>query len=200
MLITTIMHIPTTSSLFLVVLGALYLTPACAQRRKMQPVMVDGAVQESEADLGENAMIESILPSNITTTQPTAAPAAAAPPAPPPEPYTPINALLFSGSPGPKNCRGHVIMNLAVPKPGPATPQCYNTPGVVSCANFMANKDDGCEARLFAEPDCKMFVNLAVFIPEKRTMGGVYRSMEITCGVESVEPAPLNLGALQVQH
>lgn len=62
----------------------------------------------------------------------------------------------------------------------------------------MANKDDGCQARLFNEPNCQMFANLAVFLDEYRPVGGVFRSIEVTCGIESVEPPPLNLPGMQL--
>ncbi|KAH9993898.1 hypothetical protein F4779DRAFT_221436 [Xylariaceae sp. FL0662B] len=116
------------------------------------------------------------------------------------EPIVPISALLFSGSPGPKDCRGNVIMNVGLPKPGSAhaTPKCYNVPGVAQCATFAANKDDGCEARLFNEPNCLTFANLAVFTPEKITFGGLLRSIEITCGIEGVTPPPLNLPGMDL--
>ena len=40
------------------------------------------------------------------------------PPAPPPEqPIIPIKATFFSGSEGPKRCRGHVIAAVDLPKP-----------------------------------------------------------------------------------
>lgn len=47
-------------------------------------------------------------------------------------------------------------------------------------------------ARLFAEAGCRMFVNLVVFVPEERTVGGVWRSMAVQCGVE--EPSEESLG------
>lgn len=37
-----------------------------------------------------------------------------------------------------------------------------------------------------------MFVNLVVFVPEERTVGGVWRSMAVQCGVE--EPSEESLG------
>ncbi|KAI1504736.1 hypothetical protein F5X99DRAFT_405736 [Biscogniauxia marginata] len=125
-----------------------------------------------------------------------------APPPPPqeeePEPLVPISAVLYSGAPGPKDCRGHAVMRVGLPKPGAqhASPQCYNLPAGVTaaqCAIFTANQDDGCQARMFNEPGCLTFMNVAVFTPEKKVMGGVVRSIEITCGVVSEAPPPLNL-------
>ncbi|KAI1078837.1 hypothetical protein F5B20DRAFT_194286 [Whalleya microplaca] len=116
------------------------------------------------------------------------------------EPIVPISALLFSGSPGPKDCRGNVIVNVGLPKPGSShsTPTCYNVPGVAQCATFMANKEDGCEARVFNEPNCLTFANLAVFSPDKLAFGGLFRSVEITCGIEGVAPPPLNLPGMDL--
>ncbi|KAI1100649.1 hypothetical protein F4804DRAFT_336060 [Jackrogersella minutella] len=118
----------------------------------------------------------------------------------PTEPVVPISALLFSGPPGPKNCRGAVMANIQLPKPGSqhSTPTCYNVPGVAQCAAFIANMDDGCQARLFNEPNCLTFANLAVFTPEQKAVGGLLRSIEITCGIESVTPPPLNLPGLEL--
>ncbi|KAI3331182.1 hypothetical protein F4824DRAFT_475850 [Ustulina deusta] len=117
-----------------------------------------------------------------------------------PEPLVPISAVLFDGSPGPKDCRGNVVLNIDLTKPGAqhSTPTCYNVPGVAQCGNFLANKDDGCQARVFNEPDCRTFANLAVFIPEMRAFGGYVRSIEITCGVVSETPPPLDLPGLQL--
>jgi hypothetical protein len=119
---------------------------------------------------------------------------------PPSEPPVPISAVLFDSSPGPKDCRGNVILTINLPKPGAqhSRPTCYNVPGVAQCGNFLATKNDGCQARVFNEPNCLTFANLAVFIPEKRAFGGYVRSLEITCGVVSVVPPPLNLPGLEL--
>ncbi|GAP88245.1 putative sulfate permease ii [Rosellinia necatrix] len=111
-----------------------------------------------------------------------------------------ISAVLFDGSPGPKDCRGNVILNVGLAKPGAqhSTPTCYNAPGVAQCGHFVANKVDGCEARVFNEPGCRTFANIAVFIPERRAFGGYVRSIEIRCGVVSVTPPPLNLPGLKL--
>ncbi|KAI0133474.1 hypothetical protein BJ170DRAFT_163845 [Xylariales sp. AK1849] len=172
-------------------LGGFYMSPSYAQRRLQQqdPIMVDGAVGEHEVELSSEAMIESIRPTNATTSVPAKAPHAAATAAP----IIPINALLYSNSPGPKECRGTPIFKLNLPKPAPSGPNCYNMASVASCGTFMANMEDGCQTRLFAEPNCLSFVNLAVFTPELRPVGGLIRSIEVTCGIQSVQPAPLNL-------
>lgn len=52
--------------------------------------------------------------------------------------------------------------------------------------------EDGCQARVFAEPECKSFTNIAVFMEELRPVGGVIRSIEVQCGIKSVQPAPLS--------
>ncbi|KAK6956834.1 hypothetical protein Daesc_002115 [Daldinia eschscholtzii] len=118
----------------------------------------------------------------------------------PTEPVVPISVLLFSGPPGPKDCRGTATINIQLPKPGSqhSTPKCYNVPGVAQCGTFIANMDDGCQARLFNEPNCLTFANLAVFTPEQRAVGGLLRSIEITCGIKGVTPAPLNLPGLKL--
>lgn len=115
-------------------------------------------------------------------------------------PSIPISAVLFSGSPGPKDCRGTPILKVNLPKPGSqhSTPKCYNVPGVAECGNFMATEDDGCEAKLFNEPNCATFANVAVFVPDRKAQGGYIRSIEIRCGIESTTPAPLNLPGLKL--
>ncbi|KAK0707642.1 hypothetical protein B0H67DRAFT_602930 [Lasiosphaeris hirsuta] len=114
----------------------------------------------------------------------------------------PIRATVFTGTPGPRHCRGGVMVQLDLPPPPPATanPQermteakCYNMPETAGCANFVANKGDGCEARLFAEPGCRLYMNTAVFVPEERAVGGLWRSMAVQCGIP--EPDPDTLGS-----
>ncbi|GAW20308.1 hypothetical protein ANO14919_098100 [Xylariales sp. No.14919] len=119
---------------------------------------------------------------------------------PPSEQPVGISAVLFDGAPGPKDCRGSALLTIRLAKPGAqhARPTCYNVPGVAQCGTFLANKDDGCQARVFSEPDCRTFANLAVFIPEARAFGGYVRSLEVTCGVVSVTPPPLDLPGLEL--
>ena len=117
------------------------------------------------------------------------------------EPPVPISAILFSGEPGPKKCRGRPVLKVDLSKPGSqhATPRCYNVSGgIAQCGNLVANKDDGCEARLFNEPDCLTFVNVGVFTPEPRALGGYMRSIEIRCGVKSTTPPPPSLPGLKL--
>jgi hypothetical protein len=204
----------------LLILAALTAPVAAKQRLRAQvlqsmqqqnPVMVNGALSESDANAGEEAMVETIVPANVSTpatpsSRPSRAARPAAAPSPTAKPILPITALLYSSSPGPKECRGTPIMRLDIPKgPGletPKGPTCYNIPGanrVAQCGTFMANLDDGCQARLFSDPNCTNFANIGVFIEELRPMGGVFRSMEVTCGVVNAQPAPLNLNLPKVQ-
>ncbi|KAI2466892.1 hypothetical protein F4781DRAFT_334822 [Annulohypoxylon bovei var. microspora] len=195
----------------------------------MRPIIVDGATTVRDGDdLPENAMVENVAASDVPrvsevpqisgipqveVNEPwalnsTVIPSSIATPktsttnaqAQPTEPVVPIAALLFSGSPGPKDCRGTVMAKVQLPKPGSqhSTPTCYNVPGIAQCATFVANMDDGCEARLFNEPNCLTFSNLAVFTPEQKAYGGLLRSIEITCGIKGVTPPPLNLPGLEL--
>ncbi|KAH9884997.1 hypothetical protein F4778DRAFT_517354 [Xylariomycetidae sp. FL2044] len=172
----------------------------------MEPSIVDGATKANEGSyVPDEAMIAEVIPINRTDVQPAEPqqPAQPAPPVPPTEdeePITPILALLYASSPGPKECRGNIILRVNLAKPGTdhTTPQCYNVPGVSQCGVFMANKDDGCEARLFNEPNCLTFANLGVFTPEVKPMGGLFRSIEIACGIEGVAPPPLHLPGMDL--
>lgn len=138
-------------------------------------------------------------------------------------PNLPITATIFSGVPGPKSCRGHVVFDLLIPPPpsmigndtsitttttddndennsdddNSAIPKCYNLPSVAGCGNFVANKADGCEVRLFAEPYCRLYMNTAVFVPEQRSVGGNWRSVEVRCGVTPPDPKSLGRPPLQ---
>ncbi|KAI8963250.1 hypothetical protein F5Y11DRAFT_164557 [Daldinia sp. FL1419] len=200
-------------------LGVLWLaTSVLGQRIRVgepiRPLAMDGATAASETDyLPEKEIVGHVVesdvprvsnvpeisgipqvdinPPNSTTTGSQAQPT---------EPAVPISVLLFSGSPGPKDCRGAVMINVRLPKPGSQhlTPKCYNVPGVAQCGTFTANMDDGCQARLFNEPNCLTFANLAVFTPEQRAVGGLLRSIEITCGIKGETPPPLNLPGLKL--
>ncbi|KAK3316621.1 hypothetical protein B0H66DRAFT_299806 [Apodospora peruviana] len=117
-------------------------------------------------------------------------------------PNLPIKATIFSSSPGPKSCRGHVMLVLDIPPPPQdrvttTAAQCYNMPAPASCGNFVANKEDGCEVRLFAEENCRLFMNTAVFIPEERAVGGLWRSLSVRCGIPPPDPATLGAPPLQ---
>ncbi|POS73354.1 hypothetical protein DHEL01_v208263 [Diaporthe helianthi] len=116
----------------------------------------------------------------------------------PPEPLIPINAVFYSGSEGPKSCRGHVLAVINLPKPagtgGPGPAQCFNFPGeqYSGCANFMANKVDGCVAKVFGDTNCRAYLNTVAFMVEDRAVGGRWRSTEVQCGIP--EPDPDTLG------
>ncbi|KAI1777382.1 hypothetical protein F4818DRAFT_346408 [Hypoxylon cercidicola] len=179
-----------------------------------RPVVVDGTTTASEGDnLPDQAMVEQVVASDIP--QVSSIPEISGIPqvdvdAPfsntqegqpqTTEPVVPISVLLFSGPPGPKDCRGTVMTNIRLPKPGSqhSTPKCYNVPGISQCGTFIANMDDGCQARLFNEPNCLTFANLAVFTPERKAVGGLLRSIEITCGIKGETPPPLNLPGLKL--
>ncbi|KAL0469650.1 hypothetical protein QR685DRAFT_598064 [Neurospora intermedia] len=121
--------------------------------------------------------------------------------------HLPIRATIFSGVPGPTHCRGHVVLLLDLPPPSTSpdgnsllttTPQCYNIPSAgnpssstAGCGNFLANKSDGCEARVFAEPNCAGYLNTVVFTQENRAVGGQWRSLEVRCGVPAPDPDSL---------
>ncbi|KKY36333.1 hypothetical protein UCDDA912_g03662 [Diaporthe ampelina] len=115
----------------------------------------------------------------------------------PPEPPIPIKAVFYSGSEGPKTCRGHVLAVINLPKPAalgvPGEAQCYNFPGeqYSGCANFMANKVDGCAAKVFGETNCRTYLNTAAFMAEDRAVGGHWRSVEVQCGIPEPDPATL---------
>lgn len=187
-----------TATIFFAALSAAYLSPACAQRQRKKPITADEGLSAPGASVGENAMIETLGPAINRTDihHPSQAPLSPAPVGQPAEEVIPITALLFAGPAGPKQCRGSPMLSIPLSRPVSTTPTCYNTPKTANCGTFMAMKADGCQARVFAEPDCKTFTNLAVFMPELRTVGGLIRSVEVTCGVKSVEPAPLDMGAL----
>jgi hypothetical protein len=113
-------------------------------------------------------------------------------------PNLPITITIFFGSPGPKTCRGSPVTTLTLPRPPEGLglrrtgSQCYSLPSAgAGCGTFSANKDDGCEARLFAEPSCASYVNTAVFVPETRAVGGLWRSFSVECGIPAPDPATL---------
>ncbi|KAL0941468.1 uncharacterized protein CTRU02_204231 [Colletotrichum truncatum] len=120
------------------------------------------------------------------------------------KPPIPITVQLFSSSPGVKSCRsGAMIVDMEFPKNASISPQftsqngqCYDLPSTAQCGIFLANKADGCEAKLFRGQKCTAFINVAVFQPELRPVGGFFTSMAIKCGVKPVEVPPLNLGGL----
>ncbi len=102
----------------------------------------------------------------------------------------PIAATVFRGVPGPKNCRGLAMAVLNLPQPAQqyTTEMCYDLAGPAGCGLFVANKADGCEARLFAERRCWGYMNTVVFLPEPRAVGGNWRSMAVRCRAEPPDP------------
>ncbi|KAL5113399.1 hypothetical protein ACEQ8H_008722 [Pleosporales sp. CAS-2024a] len=124
----------------------------------------------------------------ISTPTPTPKP----PPAPiprPSAPQLPIVALSYSGSGGPKHCRGRVIQQMRFPPPLSQWKNgtCVNLPTEARCGIFVSSKGDNCEAQLFSVPDClnttSSYVNTVVFMPEERPAGALWRSMFVKCGV-----------------
>ncbi|KAK3985445.1 hypothetical protein QBC44DRAFT_157101 [Cladorrhinum sp. PSN332] len=116
-----------------------------------------------------------------------------------------ITATIFSGVPGPSKCRGNVVLRLDIPPPAvdeegqvqERERKCFNMLQPVGCGNFVASKEAGCEARLFAEPNCQMYLNTAVFIPEDRAVGGWWRSMDVKCGIPAPDPGTLGEPPMQ---
>jgi hypothetical protein len=140
-------------------------------------------------------------PSSSTPSQAPAQPS----PAPPKAPQMPILAMSFSGSGGPKHCRGQVIhkMKFAPPAANWKEGACINLPSQARCGVFFAGKDDHCEAQLFNADNCRnnsmTYVNTVVFMPEERPVGALWNSMWVKCGVETPEASlidPAILGGL----
>ena len=102
-----------------------------------------------------------------------------------------ISATVFRGVPGPKTCRGPPMAELPIGRGATAAEHCFDLPAPAGCAIFVAAKDDGCEARLFAEPGCTSYVNTAVFMPEARAVGGSFRSIGLRCGIPAPDPDSL---------
>ncbi|EAT80270.1 hypothetical protein HBH56_096740 [Parastagonospora nodorum] len=136
----------------------------------------------------------------IATPSPSRKPAR--PPRPPPTPQLPIVALSYSGSGGPKHCRGNVVQQMRFPRPLEQWKNgtCVNLPSEARCGVFVSSKGDNCEAQLFNMPDClnttKTFVNTVVFMPEERPVGALWSSMYVKCGVEVPEAKMLDPGLL----
>ncbi|PVH95655.1 hypothetical protein DM02DRAFT_731710 [Periconia macrospinosa] len=126
-------------------------------------------------------------------------------PAPPPVPQTPILALSYAGSGGPKHCRGELLQKLEIPQPASnwINGTCVDVPGDAQCGVFFGAKDAACEAQLFNMPAClnttMTYVNTVVFMPEERPIGARWRSMFVRCGVVAPEAGlidPAILGGL----
>ncbi|KZM27453.1 hypothetical protein ST47_g1410 [Ascochyta rabiei] len=121
-----------------------------------------------------------------------------APSPPPPPPALQILALSYSGSGGPKHCRGSLLQKTAFERPAAQWKDgsCINLPGDARCGVFYAEKGDNCEAQLFNEADCSntsmSYVNTVVFMPEERPVGALWRSMWVKCGVDVPEAVMLD--------
>lgn len=124
-------------------------------------------------------------------------------PVPPPStPQLPIVALSYSGSGGPKHCRGNLISQMRFPPPLSTWKNgtCVNLPNEARCGLFISSKGDNCEAQLFNMPDCynttRTYVNTVVFMPEERPVGALWSSMWVKCGVEVPEAKMLDPSVL----
>ncbi|KAF2838556.1 hypothetical protein M501DRAFT_1016649 [Patellaria atrata CBS 101060] len=106
----------------------------------------------------------------------------------------PIIAPLHTGTAGSKSCHGPSLPPLSLSPPGiqHTKPVCYTLPATAECGIFVANKDDRCEARLYSVSNCggpeqeeegPWYQNTAVFMPEIRPVGGMWRSVSVRCGV-----------------
>ncbi|KAF9697584.1 hypothetical protein EKO04_004421 [Ascochyta lentis] len=120
---------------------------------------------------------------------------------PPSSVNTPILALSYAGSGGPKHCRGGLLQKMAFERPAAQwNGTCIDLPSEARCGVFYAEKGDKCEAQLFNEADCHntsmSYVNTVVFMPEERPVGGIWRSMWVRCGVDVPEVAMLDPGIL----
>ncbi len=106
-----------------------------------------------------------------------------------------MSATIFSSVPGPKDCRGRPVAHLTPPQSSaagvPTAETCFDLAAPAGCAVFLASKEAGCEARLFAESACVGYLNTAVFMPERRPVGGSFRSVGLRCGVPAPDPASL---------
>lgn len=110
----------------------------------------------------------------------------------------PILALSYSGSGGPKHCRGSLLQKMAFARPAAQwkNGSCINLPSDARCGVFYSEKGDNCEAQLFNEADCynttMSYVNTVVFMPEERPVGALWRSMFVKCGVDVPEATMLD--------
>jgi hypothetical protein len=119
-------------------------------------------------------------------------------PTPQPVAQIPILALSYSGSGGPKHCRGGLLQKMAFARPATQWKEgaCINLPSDARCGVFYSEKGDNCEAHLFNEADClnttTTYVNTVVFMPEERPVGALWRSMFVRCGVDVPEAKMLD--------
>lgn len=110
----------------------------------------------------------------------------------------PILALSYSGSGGPKHCRGSLLQKMTFERPAAQwkNGSCIDLPSDARCGVFYSEKGDNCEAQLFNEPNCHntttTYVNTVVFMPEERAVGALWRSMFVRCGVDVPEATMLD--------
>jgi hypothetical protein len=123
----------------------------------------------------------------------------------PPQPAKQMPILVFSytRSGGPKHCRGELVQKLRIPPPASAWKNgtCVDLHAEAQCGVFVAGKDDNCEAQLFNMPGClnttMTYVNTVVFMPEERTVGALWTSMFIRCGVDAPDAGLLDPAILK---
>jgi hypothetical protein len=119
-------------------------------------------------------------------------------PEPPTRPQIPIVALSYSGSGGPKHCRGELLQEQSFPPPLEQWKNgtCINLLSEARCGVFFSSKGDNCEAQLFNTRDCyntsRTYVNTVVFMPEERPVGALWSSMWVKCGVDVPEAKMLD--------
>jgi hypothetical protein len=119
-------------------------------------------------------------------------------PTPQPVVQVPILALSYSGSGGPKHCRGGLLQKMSFARPAAQwrNGSCINLPSDARCGVFYSEKGDNCEAQLFNEADCynttMTYVNTVVFMPEERPVGALWRSMFVRCGIDVPEATVLD--------
>ncbi|KAF1832830.1 hypothetical protein BDW02DRAFT_408660 [Decorospora gaudefroyi] len=145
---------------------------------------------------------EGVLGGPIPTPTPCIAIPVPAPQPPPSSAQIPIVALTYTGSGGPKHCRGQLLQKTYFPPPMDQWKEgtCINLPSEARCGVFFSNPGDNCEAQLFSTSDCRntsvAYVNTVVFMPEERAVGALWNSMWVRCGVDVPETKMLDPGIL----
>jgi hypothetical protein len=95
-----------------------------------------------------------------------------------------------------------MLQKLSIPRPVSQWKAgiCVDLPAEAQCGVFFAGKEDNCEAQLFNSPACynttQTYVNTVVFLPEKRAIGGMWRSMFVRCGIDVPVVGQLDAGIL----
>lgn len=151
----------------------------------------EGMIGDQETSASTSSVDEGYIEADLTS-HPVARPT------PQPVPQVPILALSYSGSGGPKHCRGSVLQKISFARPAEQwkNGSCVNLPSDARCGVFYSEKGDNCEAQLFSEADCSntttTYVNTVVFMPEERPVGALWRSMFVKCGVDVPEAKMLD--------